>query len=396
MASAGLLSPVVAVLILAGAVFLALDPLQLSPIAFEKDFKVLSVPQPTLQLLAQIPRDEKNTLKNAEIVYGGQIFGPESVLFDSQGRGPYTGVGDGRVVRWEGSEKGWVEFATVIANRTEVCNPTTPLAANLKYEHLCGRPLGIRFNKDGDLYICDAYFGLLKVGAEGGLAEVLVSEAEGQKIIFANDLDIDDDGTVYFTDSSSKYPRSKFFHSILEAEETGRFLKYDPKTKETTVLVKKLRFPNGVTFSKDKSFIIIAETRLGRLLRYWVKGPKAGTVEDFVWLPGYPDNVRTNKDGDFWVALHCRRISFDRFMNSYPKVKQALLKLPISMKFLYGMFSGKPHATALKYSPEGKLLQVVEDLKGETVRLISEVEEHDGKLWFGSVLLDHVAVISAP
>lgn len=57
---------------------------------------------------------------------------------------------------------------------------------------------------------------------------------------------------------------SKFFHSILEAEETGRFLKYDPKTKETTVLVKKLRFPNGVTFSKDKSFIIIAETRLGR------------------------------------------------------------------------------------------------------------------------------------
>lgn len=117
MASAGLLSPVVAVLILAGAVFLALDPLQLSPIAFEKDFKVLSVPQPTLQLLAQIPRDEKNTLKNAEIVYGGQIFGPESVLFDSQGRGPYTGVGDGRVVRWEGSEKGWVEFATVIANR---------------------------------------------------------------------------------------------------------------------------------------------------------------------------------------------------------------------------------------------------------------------------------------
>lgn len=49
--------------------------------------------------------------------------------------------------------------------------------------------------------------GLLKVGPEGGLATPLVTEAEGVPLGFTNDLDIDDDGTVYFTDSSISYQR---------------------------------------------------------------------------------------------------------------------------------------------------------------------------------------------
>lgn len=78
----------------------------------------------------------------------------------------------------------------------------------LKNEHICGRPLGLRFHKGtGDLYIADAYLGLMKVGPEGGLATSLVTEADGWPLRFTNDLDIDDDGNVYFTDSSSKYQR---------------------------------------------------------------------------------------------------------------------------------------------------------------------------------------------
>jgi hypothetical protein len=36
--------------------------------------------------------------------------------------------------------------------------------------------------------------------------------------------------------------------------------------------------------------------------------------------------------------------------------------------------------------------EVLEDRTGKVVRLPSEVEEHDGKLYIGSVLLPHVAV----
>lgn len=68
--------------------------------------------------------------------------------------------------------------------------------------------MGLRFHKQtGDLYIADAYLGLMKVGREGGLATSLATEAEGVPFGFTNDLDIDDDGIVYFTDSSTTYRR---------------------------------------------------------------------------------------------------------------------------------------------------------------------------------------------
>jgi sugar lactone lactonase YvrE len=76
-------------------------------------------------------------------------------------------------------------------------------------EHVCNRSLGLCFDKTGDLYIVDAYFGLLKVRPEGGLATLLATEAEGVRFNFTNDLDLDldDEGNIYFTDSSIHYQR---------------------------------------------------------------------------------------------------------------------------------------------------------------------------------------------
>eukprot|EP00267_Zea_mays_P056136 XP_023156172.1 protein STRICTOSIDINE SYNTHASE-LIKE 3-like [Zea mays] len=69
-----------------------------------------------------------------------------------------------------------------------------PKASPLEYlpsEHICNRPLGLCFDNTGDLYIIDAYFGLLKVCPEGGLATPLATEAEGVRFNFTNDLDLE-------------------------------------------------------------------------------------------------------------------------------------------------------------------------------------------------------------
>lgn len=92
--------------------------------------------------------------------------------------------------------------------RSELCDPKPSHLSYLKNEHICGRPLGLRFDKrTGDLYIADAYFGLMKVGPQGGLATLLTNEAEGVPLRFTNDLDVDDEGNIYFTDSSTKFQR---------------------------------------------------------------------------------------------------------------------------------------------------------------------------------------------
>ena len=130
-----------------------------------------------------------------------------------------------------------------------------------------------------------------------------------------------------------------------------------------------------------------------RLRKYWLKGEKAGTSEVFAILPGFPDNVRTNEKGEFWVAVHCRRSMYTYLCSLYPKIRTFILKLPIPAKIQYLLhIGGRPHAVVVKYSQEGKLLQILEDSQGKVVKAISEVEEKDGKLWMGSVLMPFIAV----
>ena len=80
---------------------------------------------------------------------------------------------------------------------------------NPAMEQVCGRPLGLKFNEATcDLYIADAYFGLLVVGHNGGVAKQVVTSAEGVPFRFTNALDIDQNtGVIYFTDTSTIFQR---------------------------------------------------------------------------------------------------------------------------------------------------------------------------------------------
>ncbi|KAG8371102.1 hypothetical protein BUALT_Bualt13G0051900 [Buddleja alternifolia] len=373
------------------AVYCAVDPFNHGAISEFPDFEAFKVEMPDWSEIP-VEKDHENLLQKSEIKFLNQVQGPESMAFDPMGRGPYTGVADGRVIFWDGRK--WTDFAYTSANRSGLCDTKPSLISYMKNEHICGRPLGLRFDKrSGDLYIADAYHGLMKVGPEGGLATSLTTEAEGVPLGFTNDLDIDDEGNVYFTDSSTKYQRRNFMQLVFSGEDSGRVLKYSPKTKETTVLVRNVQFPNGVSLSKDGSFFVFCEGLIGRLRKYWLKGEKAGTSEIMATLPGFPDNIRTNQNGDFWVAIHCRTTTYVHLLGKYPKLRHLLLKLPISAKIHYLVhIGGHMHGVVMKYSPEGKLLKILEDREGKVVKAVSEVEEKDGKLWIGSVLMPFVAV----
>ncbi|TKY48711.1 STRICTOSIDINE SYNTHASE 3 [Spatholobus suberectus] len=375
------------------AVYCALDPFEHSPIAGFPDFEVHKVDVPAW---SEVPtdRDKDNSLQKSELLFVNQVQGPESIAFDPLGRGPYTGVADGRILFWNGQS--WTDFAYTSPNRSELCNlkaSASPLSY-VETEHICGRPLGLKFDKKtGDLYIADAYFGLMKVGPQGGLATSLATEAEGVPLKFTNDVDIDTEGNLYFTDSSTNYQRRNFIQLVFSGEGSGRVLKYDPATKETTVLLRDVQFPNGISLSKDGSFFVFSEGMIGRLRKYWLKGVKAGTSEILAILPGFPDNVRVNGNGDFWVAIPCRRNMYSYLNALYPKMRKVILKLPIPTRIQYMIqIGGRFRAVVVKYSPEGKLLQILEDSEGKVVKSVSEVEEKDGKLWMGSVLMPFMAV----
>ena len=183
----------------------------------------------------------------------------------------------------------------------------------------------------------------------------------------------------------------QFISSLLSGDKTGRLLKYNISSKEVTVLQQGLAFANGVALSNDRSFVLVAESTNCRILRLWLHGPNVGTFDIFAELPGFPDNVRRNPKGEFWVAIHAKSGFFGRWVLPNSWIGKTLLRLPLNFKQLHSLLiGGKAHATAIKLSEEGKVLEVLEDSEGKTLRFISEVEEKDGKLWIGSVLMPFV------
>ncbi|XP_027102931.2 protein STRICTOSIDINE SYNTHASE-LIKE 2 [Coffea arabica] len=285
--------------------------------------------------------------------------GLESVVFDRYGGGPYTGISDGRIIRWLSSERRWTNFAITTPNRNSCEGPQD----HIPTESRCGLPLGLSFNrKSGKLYIADAYKGLLVVGPNGGLATPLANEAEGVLFKFTNDVVVDENsGVVYFTDSSTIYSVRDSVSVISTGDKSGRLLKFDPKTNQATVLLNNLMLPNGVALSKNGDFLLVAETTNSRILKYCLEPSKAGTVEIFAKLLGRPNNIKRNQKGEFWVAVR----SLDTKVN--------------------------PYGSIVKLSQNGDILKILEAGNGEAWRYGSDANEQNKNLWIGSFTEPYVA-----
>lgn len=310
---------------------------------------------------------EPNTrLAGVERLGAGAGFAPEGVAFDAEGR-MYAGVDDGRVFRFQPD-----------GTRPEV------------FAHTGGRPLGMDFDRGGDLIVADAYRGLLAIDGAGAV-EVLSTEAGGVPFRCANDLDIAPDGTIYFTDASDKFPLSVYKADLVEHRPRGRLLRYDPAARTTEVVLGGLHFANGVAVSPDGSFVLVVETGEYRVRRVWLAGERAGRSEVFVEnLPGFPDNLTSDGAGRFWLALVSPRNRLLDALMPHPFLRKITLRLPTFMQpapARYGFVLG--------LDASGRVVENLQDPSG-AYAMISCAVEHRGHLYFGSIGEDAVGRIPAP
>jgi len=89
---------------------------------------------------------------------------------------------------------------------------------------------------------------------------------DGKLLMFPDDLDVTKDGTIFFSDASTK---SDYETMVLEflSDPSGRLIQFEPKTKKFTVLIDKVHFANGVQLAEDEEFVLVSETGRGRVLR---------------------------------------------------------------------------------------------------------------------------------
>jgi len=334
------------VLIATIALYFLLWPVPISPRAW--------TPPAPPSLTGQF--QQNSLLSRTERLSPSGGFAPEDVAIDSQNR-IYTGLEDGRIIRLQADGTGPEVFSNT---------------------H--GRPLGLVFDSTGNLIVADAIKGLLSV-SRGGSVNILTTQADGMPFRFTNDLDVAADGTIYFTDASSKFALSNFTADILEHGPNGRLLAYDPKSGASRTVLRDLFFANGVAVAPDQSFVLVVETGTYSIHKVWLDGPKRGQAEIFIDnLPGFPDGISSNGKDKFWLALVTpRENGFDKLL-PHPFLRKMVARLP---KFLQP--APKRYSFVLGLDRNGHVIDNLQDGSPECYAEIANAVEHQGSLYFGSI-----------
>lgn len=297
-------------------------------------------------------------LDKLEFFISDECVGCEDLAFDSIGQYLYSGEIDGDILRFDMTTK-----------------------ESKKIANTGGRPLGLTFDRHGDLIVADAREGLISIDVNTGNISLLTNTYNGEHLNFVDDLDIDSSGVIYFSDASSKYGYSYVIEDMMERRPHGALYSYDPDSKTTALLLDDLYFANGVAISADESFLIINETSNYSFSKYWLKGPKKGTRE-FVNdnLPGFPDNVTYGESGIFWLTLVApRQESLDDMMPN-PTMRSLFMKLPKSMHP-----AATHYACVVGLDNAGSVIRNYQSSHPEFVEITS-VTEHDGWIYFGSLV----------
>ncbi|XP_053926211.1 adipocyte plasma membrane-associated protein-like isoform X2 [Cuculus canorus] len=356
-----------AVLVAFASVYFLPSPIDPEPFIFEK-------PPPALVGPLQVNKK----LQSGQRIFTGQLKG-----------NIYTGTVDGKLWMISGDR---LHFITQMGQDVPGCG--TP-----DYEPICGRPHGVRMDQDGNLIVVDSYLGLYKVDPRTGEKTLLLSSAKGVDGLpfkFLNGLEISKKRMFYFTDSSSKWGRRHHKYEVIETNHLGRLLAYNPITRTGRTVLSGLYMANGIALSPYEDYILIAETSICRIIRYWVSGANAGKKEVFVDnLPGYPDNIRLSNTGLYRVGISTARLPgfFPPFLDAlgpYPFLKRFIAKvIPLSF---YSIFLHK-HGLFLEINDKGDIVASFHDPDGSVTWAVSDVFEHDGKMYLGNTELPFLVVL---
>ncbi len=236
-----------------------------------------------------------------------------------------------------------------------------------------GRVLGFDFDAKGRMIAADAYKGLLAVTPDGQVTLLTDHVTPDDPIRYADAVIVAPDGTIYFTDASTRFSPSDWGGSLgaslldmMEHSATGRVLAYDPATGKTRIVAHGLAFANGIALSTDGRTLFVNETggyRIwkidGRAENLDVRSGSPQTAVLLDNLPGYPDNLMRGRDGRIWVGFAMPRNPAADGIASKPFMRKVILRLP---HFLWPLPKAYGHVFAIDES--GRVVEDLQDPSG--------------------------------
>lgn len=313
-------------------------------------------------------------LVGAELLSIGGEHGPEDVAIGADGF-IYAAVTAGKVIKID-AESGKVEDFVVTG----------------------GRPLGIEFDTSDNLLVADSINGLLRVSTAGKQEQLVDKDDQGNPLVYVNDVDSDDQGVIYFSESSSKFGAKAsggtLEGSLLEIMEhggNGRVFRFDPSTKKIQTIMDGLTFANGVAVDKNSEFVLVVETGSYRIHKYWLKGEKAGTSEVLIEnLPGFPDNLNHGLSNTFWVGIVSKRSALlDKILDK-PFLRKIVQRLPTAVRP-----KAQSYGLIVRFDGEGNIIETLQDASGSYELTTGAIEADDGTIFVTSLTENKLARVKA-
>jgi ribose transport system permease protein len=338
----------------------------------------LQLPPPPSAQTAGSPYALNDRLRTVEIIGLGQIEGPEDVILDREDN-LYCGTRHGDIVRFFGPDH----------RRHEV------------FAHIGGHPLGMAFDRAGNLLVCIGGMGLYQISPQKEVLKLtdetnrsFFSVVDDSRLRLADDLDIASDGRIYFSEATIRYEQEDWAVDALESRGNGRMICYDPRTGTTRTEIHKLVFANGVCMAADGQSFLFAESWTCSVSRYWFDGPKRGRIERVLSnLPGYPDNINRASDGNYWLALLGMRTPALDLALTMPGFRRRMARRVAPDLWLYPNINT---GCVVKFDETGRILESLWDLGGENHPMITSMREHRGYLYLGGVSNNRIGRYKIP
>ncbi len=268
------------------------------------------------------------------------------------------------------------------------------------YAHIGGQPLGMAFDRADNLYVCIGGMGLYRITPDRKVEKAtdetnrsLRSVNDDSRLRLADDLDIADDGRIFFSEATVRYEMHEWPVDGLEARGNGRIVCYDPRNGTTRTVLRGLKFPNGICVEHGGQSILFAETWGCCVKRYWFDGPKTGQVEMVMEnLPGFPDNINLASDGNYWLAMVGMRSPALDLAWRMPGFRRRMAKrVPIDEWLFPNINTG----CVLKFNDKGEVLETYWDMAGVNHPMITSMREHKGYLYLGGIQNNRIGRLQA-
>jgi gluconolactonase len=143
-------------------------------------------------------------------------------------------------------------------------------------------------------------------------AEVLVDQWRGLRLNSPNDVVQKRDGSIWFTD-----PGYGFLQGFRPEPQLGDFVyRYDPDSRQPSVVADGFDKPNGLAFSPDESILYVGDSgaihapgdpavnRPHHVVAFEIRDGRHLTAERLfaVITPGFPDGIKTDAAGRVYVS----------------------------------------------------------------------------------------------